>query len=186
MTLHYKEKTFKRIGENIEQAFTRLNEGLTMVEMIDQSSDERERDIYTKLAAMQAHHTWHSLVKLFRRIALEVDNGVPKGPGAAQKLIEQMLVRTNDRPNILSMQHREMVQKLRLFHKDFRNVNRSQHSRSELVELIEYMNEELAPSVLENVRVLALSAPGGSKLVAQLRPKSHGSETVQYDDLKTA
>lgn len=186
MTLHYKEKTFKRIGENLEQAFSRLNEGLDMVDRIDGAGSEEERDIYTKLAAVQAHHTWHSILKLFRKIAIDVDKCVPKGPGAAQKLIEQMLERTNERPSILSIQHREMAEKLREFHRDFRNATNSQHSRSEVVSLIEYMNDELAPGVLENVRVLALATPGGNKLIAHLNPKSNQTGVAQFDDLKTA
>lgn len=183
MSLHYSEKTFKRLGETIEQAFARLNEGMAVVEKIDEASNELERDIYTKLAAVQAHHSWHSMVKLFRRIAHEIDKQAPKGPGAAQRLIDQMMQRTNDRPNILSLHHREMAAKLRAFHKDFRTVSDNKHSRSEIVDLIEYMSEDLAPQVLENVRVLALSSPGGSKLVGLLRPKSTDSSMVQVDEV---
>lgn len=183
MSLHCSEKTIKRLGETIEQAFARLNEAMAIVEKIDEAGSEYERDIYTQLAGVQAHHIWHSMVKLFRRIAHEIDKETPRGSGAAQRLIEQMMQRTNDRPSILNLHHREMATKLRTFHKDFRTVSDNKHSRSEIVNLIEYMNEDLAPQVLENVRVLTLSSPGGNKLVSLLRPKSRDASMVQLDEV---
>ncbi len=184
MSVHPNEKTFKRIGIALEQTFSRLNEGLNLVDSLDHATEEHEREVFTALTAVQVHHSWHSILKLFRRIANEVDNGVPKGTGASRQLLEQMLLRTNDRPSILDRRHREMALKIAEFHKDFRNANSRQHSRRDVIEYIEFMNEEIAPSILENVRLLALAAPGGNSYVTHLRPKNSGEQNVQFDHVK--
>lgn len=186
MTIHPKEKTFKKIGASIEQAFLMLSEGINIVDCLDQAADEKERELYTTLAALQVHNSWHSIIRIFRRIATEVDNGVPKGTGAQRLLIEQMLLRTNERPGILSLRHREVAQKIGAFHRDFRNAKNVQHSRREVIDFIEMMNDEIVPSVLENVRLLALASPGGGKLVAYLQPKTSDAGTVQFEDMKRA
>lgn len=186
MSIQQKSKTFKKIGTSIEQAFLALNEGMDVVDRIDHAVDEKEREVYTTLAALQVHNSWHSIVRIFRRIASEVDNGVPRGAGAQKQLIEQMLLRTNERPGILSLRHREIAQTLGKFHRDFRNAKKSQHSRREVINFIELMNDDIVPSVLENVRMLALASPGGGELIAHLRPKTTESETVQYGDLRSA
>lgn len=186
MTIHPQEKTFKKIGVSLEHAFSQINEGLDVVEYLDQARDEREKDLYAQLAALHVHHSWHSIVKLFRRIAHEVDNGVPKGAQAGQQLIEQMLQRTSERPGILSMKHRDIAQKLSKFHKEFRNAKGDYHSPHEVTGLIEAMNDEIVPNILENVRLMALASPGGSKLIAHLQPKNTHSSGVHYEDLKRA
>lgn len=185
MTFHPNEKTFKKLGVALEQTFSRLNEGLDLVDSLDQATEEHDREVFAALTAVQVHHSWHSIVKLFRRIANEVDNGVPKGTGAARQLLEQMTQRTNVRPSILDRRHREMAQKISEFHKDFRNASIRQHSRREVIEFIEFMNDEIVPSILENVRLLALTAPGGSKYVSHLRPQGgSGEQAVQFDQVK--
>lgn len=184
MTFQPNDKTFKKFGVVLEQAFSRLNEGLNMVESLDRAAEEHEREVFTALTAVQVHHSWHSIIKLFRRIANEVDNGVPKGTGAGRKLLEQMMQRTNERPSILDHRHREMAQKIAEFHREFRNANIRQHSRREVVEFIEFMNDEIVPGILENVRLLALAAPGGGKYVTHLGPKGGNDQSVDCGDVK--
>ena len=126
------------------------------------------------------------MIRLFRRIARDVDAGVPKGTGAPKMLIEQMFQRTNERPNMLPAKHRATVQKLSDFHKRFRNAQDGQYSRREIAELLDVLSDEIVPSVLESARILALASPGGLKLVAHLHPSKGGAGTVEYEDRKTA
>jgi hypothetical protein len=79
-----------------------------------------------------------------------------------------------------------MAIKISEFHKDFRNANSRQHSRREVIDFIEFMNDEIAPSILENVRLLALAAPGGKNYVTHLRPKSRDEQYVELDHAKKA
>lgn len=186
MSAHTQEYTFKKIGSSIEHAFLMLNEGITLVDSIDKAEDEAERELYTKLASVQVHHSWHSLLRVFRKIAIEVDRGIPKGSGAQKRLIEQMMQRTNARPGILSLRHCEVALQLSEFHRDFRNARRIKHSRREVIHFIETMSDEIVPSVLENVRTLAMVSPRGSKLIGYLKPKTDDPEIVQYEDVQRA
>lgn len=180
------EGTFKKIGQSVDVAFARLDQGLGIIEQMEGAGDEVERERYTALAALHLHHSWHSMIRLFRRIARDVDDGVPKGTGAPKALIDQMFQRTNDRPSMLPMQHRATVQKLEEFHRKFRNSPDVQYSRREITELMDTLSEEIVPSVLESARVMALASPGSGKLIAHLHPSKGGPGTVQYEEKKTA
>lgn len=180
------EKTFKKIGQSVEIAFTWLYEGLDLIEQMETAVDEKERERYTALAAMNLHHSWHSMIRLFRRVARDVDEGVPKGTGAPKALIDQMFQRTNDRPNILSIQHLATVQKLSEFHKSFRNSPNVQFSRREIAELMDSLSEEIVPSVLESARVMALSSPASQKMLVHLSPSKASPGTSLYETRKTA
>lgn len=180
------ERTFKKIGHAIDTAINRLDEGLGVVERLEEAEDEMERERYTELAAMHLHHSWHSMVRLFRRVARDVDNGAPRGAGAPRALIEQMFQRTPERPSMLSMQHRATVHKLAEFHRQFRNAQDVKYSRREIAELIDVLSDEIVPSVLESARILALSSPGGTELIANLYPKKGNHTMTEVEDRKIA
>lgn len=179
------EKTFKKIGQSVEAAFKRLDEGLNLLEQIEDVEDEMERERYTALAAMNLHHSWHSMVRVFRKIAKDVDGGVPKGQQANKMLIDQMFQRTNDRPSVLSTQHRATIQKLVEFYRKFRNSPDEIYSRREVGELMDSLHEEIVPSVLESARIMALASPGGQKMISYLQASKVGAGDSEIDHKRT-
>jgi len=186
MTAHPREKAFKRFGETLDLVYVQLNQGMSWVERLDQSGSEQEREIFATLAAVQVHNSWHTVTRLLRSIARDVDHDVPRGAGATKQLLEQMMQRTNERPGILNQRHREMVQKLVAFHREFRSAKGTHRSRREVTDLMEFMSDEIVPDILENIRLLALASPGGVNLLTHLRPKSNEPVAAPYEEPRRA
>jgi hypothetical protein len=175
------ERTFKRLSQKLELVLKHLNVGLNIVEKFDGAESEADRELYSLLAKHTLSGSWNSLTKMLRQIAQEIDGDVPKGAGAAQKLVERMAQRTNDRNSILSIKNIETIQRIGKVHRDVRQSKFSHHASTEVIELLEAINDEIVPDMMENLRILALASPGGASLIGHFRPKGSDGNQQPID-----
>lgn len=166
-----RERTFKQLGTTLEATFKHISWGLDIVDRFEQARDENERELYCAMVVQSVHHSWQTLMKLMRHIAKDVDHDTPKGRGASLALVDRMTQRTSERPSIMGMKHLETARRIGQIHRDYRQAKITDSSASEIIGLLEVMNDDIVPEMMENIRVLALASPGGSKLISYLGPK---------------
>jgi len=169
MTLSQRRRTLKQIGVSLERAFKQIDEGIDIVDRFDQARDEKEREHYSLLVALAVHDSWQTITKIMRRIAIDVDHDMPRGSGAPNRLIMQMTERTSERPRIVNLANLEKVQEIGKFHRDFRRATLTRPPASEMINYLEAINDEIAPSILENVRQFAMISPGSADFIGNMR-----------------
>ena len=153
-----REKTFKKIRIAMLRAVKQLEDGMEAVERLEQAASEREREHFSLLVALAVHNSWHSITKILRRIAIDVDNDMPKGTQSSIRLINRMNERTNERPEIISMKYFETVGRIGRFHRDFRRATLLRPNISDSVNYLKAISNEILPDMIGNVRKLAISS----------------------------
>jgi hypothetical protein len=175
------DRIFKRLSTKLELAMRHITVGLNIVDKIDAAETDADRELYALMARHSLSDSWNTLTKILRQIAQDIDHDTPKGPGAAQALVDRMTQRTNGRNSILSLKHAHTISRISKLHRDVRQSKLSQHATSEVIELLEAISDDIVPDIMDNLRVLALASPGGSKLINHLRPKSGDAAEHQFD-----
>jgi hypothetical protein len=168
----------KKVGHLLAQAIDHLQTGKDVADRISDAHDEKQRELLEAMLAQSVHHSWASLMRVFRRIGHDFDMGIPKGKGAALRLLSQMESRTSERPSVISMRYGHSLRKITDFHAAFRRGDVTRHSPSALIEYLTLIHDEVAPDVISSVHVIAIGTPGGGSSLKHLpRTKHHTEES---------
>jgi hypothetical protein len=177
------QKAIKQIATKLDRAIFLVDEGARFVDLYDSLENDADRENCGLLVALAVHNSWFTITQIMKRVAVDLDHEVPRGKGAADRLIDLMAARTEKRPQIISPKLTGKARTIQSFQKKFRRASLDRKAPYEVIDWFETISDEILPDIMQNLDALmnqhggkpaelqgpsipiALSAPAERKVV---------------------